>query len=537
MSDLDAALKRQPRLNRYLGHIFQRLEQKRLNLVTGAGISIPAGVPSWYGLLDRLAEVSKDLQKDFARHRQLGLHPEYLGQILYHRRRSALDPSIAVDIREATAGHEWATAIHEAIYRDVPPSISDVVAKHPFLGSLRDLARKVPLVINFNFDDLLSDAMGEDLAVGQGAHGRPFTVVWQPPIVDRPDTTTIYHVNGVLPRISLRKRSPQLIFTEDSFAAAMARSPGISAEYTLLRFVQNTMLIIGHSLNDNSLKNYLRRNRDKSPANHHYMIYWIEKDGDLTKRQQQDIFEANLELYNVVTIFLTSKEIGTFLRMLNSECRDFRDFLDEFGPDRRNRYHYYIAGPVASGKSSVLEHLRCFNTFEEWTRPAPKEMYYAHDKLDADAQKKVDAFIYAELKEKNLRMDATLVGFHFMDRAPLDLYAFSKGDADENKRKTAELKEHVTRDKGLQPGEIVYITARPDSLVKRNLGRGRPPADSGNEAYFAEQDKQLREVYQPAAVISTDDFPSGEIARQIARHALFDDYSPVDLMAIMGRYA
>lgn len=535
MRFLEAPMARQPKLHRFLCHLYQRLEQHRLNLVTGAGISINAGVPSWYALLDRLAERSDALKADFQIHRKAGLNPEYLGQIIYHRLRKDCPESVAADMREATINHDWAKAIHEAIYKDVPDDIGSVLDKHPYLTELRDLAQKVPLVINFNFDDILADAVGHRLPAEKGAPARAFTVVWHPPLVDRAETTTIYHVNGVLPRVSLKKRSPQLTFTEDSFSDALARSPGVSGEYIFLRFVQNTMLIVGHSLNDTSLKSYLRKNRDKSPANHHYMIYWLDRPDSMSEQQRADIFDANLELYNLITIFLTSDEIKDVFALLNRDARDFRDALDNLGNDKRHRYHYYIVGPVASGKSSILEHLRCFNTYEEWTRPPPKEMYLSFDKLDDATSRNIDSFVYAELKEKNIRMHDAGVGFHFMDRAPLDLYAFSKDD-DERKRKTTDLRQLVTRDKALQSGEIVFVNARGEALVKRNLGRGRLPEASGAVEYLTKQAKCLSDLYGPSIVVSTDDQTPGEVAKLVARHVLFGDYSPVDLGLIMDRY-
>lgn len=534
MSTLDAALARQPRLPRFLCHLYQRLSQQRLNLVTGAGISMDAGVPDWHALLERLAAEEEALKTDLALHREAGLNPEYLGQIIYHRFKNACPAIESAELRIATIEHGWGKAINQAIYRDVDADIAKVVRGHPYLAQLRDLSRKVSLVINFNFDDILADAIGDQIKRGSGS-GNALSVTWQPPLTDRDQLTTIYHVNGILPRVSLKKRSPQLIFTEDSFADARARSPGVSAEYLFLRFVQNTMLIIGHSLADSSLKNYLRLNRDKSPANHHYMVYWIEEDGNLSPGRQQDIFEANLELYNLVTIFLTSSEIQEFLSLLNQGNRSFSEKIEKIGEDRRSRFHYYIVGPVAAGKSTLLEQLRCFNTHEEWTSPPPREMYLASNKIDAVQQQTVDSFIYSELKEKNKRMHGAPVGFHFMDRAPLDLYAFSKSQA-ENAAKSKALREQVTNDQSLQRGEILFIEATPSELVMRNIRRGRPPEDAGQPAYFEKQIKDLKKIYQPGFVLSTEHHNAGEVARKVARHALFDDYNPTDLDAIVVRY-
>jgi hypothetical protein len=534
MIDLDAPIARQPKLPRFLCHLYQRLLDRKLNLVIGAGISVDAGVPQWHGLLERLAENPPELASDLLHHRTAGLNPEYLGQILYHRFKNTCDTTCAPEFKEATVDNGWAKSIHDAIYRDVPENIDDCLKAHPYLSSLRDLARKAPLVISFNFDDILSDAIGRKIEL-DGGGGRPCSVVWQPPLVDRPDATTIYHVNGILPRVELKKRSPRLVFTEDSFADALARSAGISAEYMFLRFVQNTMLLLGLSLSDSSLKDYLRRNKDQAPANHHYMVYWIRDEKSVSQNQMQDIFEANLELYNLITIFLSSIEIMSFLDLLNLVERDFRDIIENFGQDERSRYHFYIAGPVGAGKSTLLEHLRCFSTHEEWTRPPPREMYLASSKLTPAQAKKVNAFVYNELKEKNLRMDNAGVGIHFMDRAPLDLYAFSKDDK-ERKRKTADLRASVTRDKPLQAGEVIFLWAKGTTLVKRNLSRGRLPSAAGEANYFNNQTKTLTKVYNPVVRLQTDELSSGEIAKRVARHVLLEEYSPIDLNKVMNRF-
>jgi predicted ATPase len=525
---------RQPRLPRFLCHLYQRLNQQRLNLVTGAGISIDAGVPGWHALLERLAADQEALKEDLGLHRAAGLNPEYLGQIIYHRFKNACTIAEPVDLRLATVEHGWGEAIHKAIYQQVPADIADIVKDHPYLAQLRDLARKVSLIINFNFDDILADAIGDQIKIGTVA-GNALSVTWQPPLTDRQHLTTIYHINGILPRVSLKKRSPQLVFTEDSFADARARAPGVSAEYLFLRFVQNTMLLIGHSLADSSLKNYLRLNRDKSPANHHYMVFWIKDGDEISENRRRDIFEANLELYNLITIFLTSEEAREFLALLNQDERCFNEALELLGNDRRSRYHYYITGPVAAGKSTLLEQLRCFQTHEEWTRPPPREMYLASTQLNEEQKVMVDRFLYSELKEKNKRMHAAQVGFHFMDRAPLDLYAFSNLD-NENKEKSRKLRELVTHDQPLQKGEILFVEATPRALVRRNMARGRPPEDAGKEEYFENQTNKLKAVYGPSFVISTEQYNAGDVARLVARHVLLDDYSPVDLNALIDRY-
>lgn len=533
MTDLNAAIERQPELPRLICHIYQRLNQQRLNLVTGAGISINAGVPNWYGLLERLADTPEALAGDYKAHKDSGLTPEYLGQIIYNRRRIITDEDVTA-AGEATINHGWAAAIHDAIYKNVPKDVNEILSTHPYLGELRELVKKVPFVINFNFDDILAQAVSAPVPAAHST--RSYSVEWRPSLSERPNHTTIYHVNGLLPQASLKKRSPTLIFTEDSFSDAMARSPGVSSESIFMRFVQNTMLIVGHSLADASLKNYLRLNRDKSPANHHYMIHWLSKEDVLSAGQRLDIFNANLDLYNVFTIFLTSEEMAAFFSLLNLPTRGFCDRLDEMGEDRCSRWHYYIVGPVAAGKSSLLEHLRCFETYEEWTRSPPSEMYRSFNTLDEAEAEKVNEFVYSELKEKNKRMSEAQVGFHFMDRGPLDLYAFSDTD-EEIKKKTADLKSLITRHRPWQNGGVIFLKAKGDTLVSRNYTRGRSPEQAGSSGYFELQLDKLKEIYDPEFICDTEGQTPGQIAKKVVRRVLLKKYEPIDLNATMERHA
>lgn len=122
-----------------------------------------------------------------------------------------------------------------------------------------------------------------------------------------------------------------------------------------------------------------------------------------------------------------------------------------------------------------------------------------------------------------------------MDRAPLDLYAFSKSEA-ENLKKSERVRALVTRDQPLQKGEVLFIEASPATLVRRNMARGRPPAEAGSEEYFIEQISNLKKVYEPSFVLSTEQYNAGEVARRVARHVLLEEYCPTDLDKIIDRY-
>jgi hypothetical protein len=75
-----------------------------------------------------------------------------------------------------------------------------------------------------------------------------------------------------------------------------------------------------------------------------------------------------------------------------------------------------------------------------------------------------------------------------------------------------------------------------ETLVERNVGRGRLPAESGTPDYFKKQDALMRSIYNPKLIVKTDNRAIGEIAKQLVRHALFNEYEPTDFAPIVERY-
>jgi hypothetical protein len=196
------------------------------------------------------------------------------------------------------------------------------------------------------------------------------------------------------------------------------------------RFATTTFLLLGTSLNDNSLKNMLRAGMKRSPANHHYIVYWENPVSPRGVEEQKHIFDVNLEVYNLISIFLNTQQIHEMISLLNEEDMVlFESALLQISTHNTRR-KYYLVGSVVAGKSSNLELLRCFATFEEWSGRPPEKMYQDHKTLTAADREEIDRWLYSQLRTKNDRMRHTGVGIHIMDRAYLDLCAFSERPAE-----------------------------------------------------------------------------------------------------------
>ena len=216
--------------------------------------------------------------------------------------------------------------------------------------------------------------------------------------------------------------------------------------------------------------------------------------------------------------------------MLNLEDEEFENELRHLAKNCIDR-KYYLVGSVAAGKSSTLQALRCFTTHEEWSGRVPAMMYQNDKTLTEEQQAEVDKFLFPQLTKKNRKMKAKWPSIRVMDRAYLDLFAFSK-DAKENFRKALKLKEEVTAyGDPFEDGQIYFLTASKGSFEERLARRGVPSGADGKIQYDAEtllkQEADLKKIYRPTetTTFDTSETTTGEMAQKIAREILLGDYS------------
>jgi predicted ATPase len=516
-------IQKQPLLARFLIHLRQRKAVKELTVVVGAGATWDAGAPLWDELLNRIRAALRPRGPKLKKYRNLGVHPAVLGTILQNR-YSGKDWSNASQLK---IDNDWFKIIQGAIYRNVPESRPELFQKHPYLWELARLCYSARLVINFNFDDILSEAMKGFAQENQVYKLSIPSVIWKPALLERRDSALIYHINGVITRGEGKKRSENLVLTEDAFYDAELRSPKVRIDHVLAKFVSTTMFIIGHSLSDNSLKGYLRQSKMINPANHHYHVHWLMSQDSLTEEERKEIFDANLELYNLITLFMTTDEIRSFLFAMNATDAEFDEALRSSGQNVSQVF--YIVGPVAAGKTSVLEYLRCFATQEEWLGENPREMYIASDRVGHEKITMIDNWVYDQVRLKNEQLVGASKGFIFVDRGPLDLFAFSESDGqwpDKAKQVRGKL-----RGQKLASGPVVFLHADGQTLVDRNWKRGRTPDVSGSAEYLVRQGSTLAEIYRTRTVFETDQVSPDLIAMKVARTALLGEHHVIDVHA------
>ena len=475
----------QPQLPVWITHMWQRrTEHFRLGLVLGSGVSHDADIPMWSELVGRLMAAANFPNDRMEAHKNDGVPPTLLAEMAYrsHFDSQTRDHSeMHAKFRRYQVDASWCVKIHTCLYETVSgKSFTEITKNHVYLEPLAELICKSEFAVTLNFDDIVDEAVIARVDKGKGPNPE---IIVRPKIETRKDAPVIYHINGRLPREELRGRSEHVVLTEDAFADILLSPNSQDAEFVINQFAVRTFLLLGVSLTDNSLKNLLRSAANRNPANHHFIVYFEEEGSPKSKEVRQDLFDANLHVYNLISIFMTRDEIKALIMMLNLEAKDaeFEDQLRHITKTKVDR-KYYLVGSVAAGKSATLEALRCFTTHEEWKGRVPAEMYLKDETLTDEQQDKVDRFLYPQLTQKNRRMGSEHPAIRVMDRAYLDLFAFSKSSS-EIKKKALRLKEEAEGWGGhFQDGQIFFLTASEDAFKERLAKRALP---SGDEKKFS----------------------------------------------------
>ncbi len=541
---LAKAVLQESRLPTWMTHIWQRrCDHDRLGLVLGAGVSYDAKIPMWEELVKLLAAAAKVSEARMSLHKDARLPETFLAEILFRQHSLDQEDSISHLKQKHRPYHVnslWKEKIRKCLYQNVEnKDFAEITKDHAYLRVLAKLICKARFAVTFNFDDIVDEAVSlcvsETLAADSKSKIANPEIIYHPKVETRKNAPVIYHINGSLPRDALRRSSEHIVLTEDAFADILLSPNSHDAEFVVNQFAVRTFLLLGISLSDNSLKNILRSSAKRNPANYHFMVFHESEENPRTAEQRADIFNVNLNVYNLISIFLSTNEIKAFLDVVSAETGDdFDKALSEMVPSKIDR-KYYIVGSVAAGKSSALDRLRCFTTFEEFGGRVPAAMYQNDKTLTPEEQQIVDDFLFPQLLAKNKSMMRMNSGIRITDRAYLDLFAFSKGDKVEIKRKAKELKSRVKRwGKPLESGQIFFLRASKGTLEERLARRGTKKAGPGKVRFdwktLVQQEKELLKTYglTQAVAIDTTDLTAGETARKIARMILLEKYSPFD---------
>ncbi|SED49418.1 SIR2-like domain-containing protein [Burkholderia sp. WP9] len=519
-----------------LVHLRRRLHQDNmLALCLGAGVSADFKFPMWKELVVSIAAHSE------VNAPHLAVTPEGLAiqaQLLYQQfRRNKVAAAVAAGSTAAearrAAASSWLHIVHECLYERATVD-DEGLRQHPYLWDLLPLIKKSSMTINYNFDDSVERLLylynGETRA---GGDDRGFEVVWKPSTQFRRHKGVIYHPNGFLPHRLSDGFSEDIVFMEQDFADQLIDVADGHYASLLNHFSKQTVVFVGLSVSDTSLKHVLRTSARNNPGHFHYVVHWC-KDEKPTPEYQQALSEANFSLYNLVTLFFTTSEMREFSKLLVADSEVFNARCDDEQDGVRTRFRYYLTGPVGAGKSTMLEYIRCLDSFDEWVDRKNPLLVIPQEELTDEQRADVDKWINLQFRKKNRRISEVRQGISLIDRSPIDPLYFSADESAKGKR-AEELVTAMVPVGGnvtsIAPGHLIMLTCDPAVLQPRLKVREKRYSLDQLRSHIAKVNSLWSESCS-VTVIDTTHMTITEVVKRILEVILFEKYEEVSFQAI-----
>ena len=507
----------------------------RFGVVFGSGASKDLGFPQWDELIEAIAK-----------HPAVDAKPEDYGgaqtsasQRLFHRFKEKAKSSLpegyeAFNKTNAFMQSQWNEIIRISLYKDIPPETSKLMERDKYLLDFLPVIRKTRLTVNYNFDDTLERFLSETRTEEERKTKKGFRTVWTADVQLYAQNAVIYHPNGYLPAVRSERPSDSLIFLEDSFGDQLIDSA--SGHYSLLssHYAQNTCLFVGLSLEDATLKHQLRKTALLHPGHVHYYVKYLSSANALTDAQKRDIAEANFEVYNLVTLFLTKAEISALGRLLSYDEDEARikAWARELG--FRTKYFYFLTGSVSVGKSTAVSFFRSLFTHDEWLERKLDGMEKDPSRLSPAEKKQrlteIDNWIVKQWRQKNDVLRDTRAGLHVIDRCPLDAFAFTPEAEWQAKAKLT--KEGVTpgAKNKLVRGMVILLKGHPNVMAVRAMRLQKDVSPELLDYRQALYQVIFDKANVPGVVeIDTREKSAAVVAKEISRQIHMSTYKPCNL--------
>ncbi|MFB9136044.1 SIR2 family protein [Vibrio olivae] len=521
-----------------ISHLRQLSSERKLGITLGAGLSLSAGFPSWTKLLSSISKKMHDSGIN-GEHRDNNAEPMQ-AQYLFSRFKNhhelsddfcTLDPML----HEPEIATKWRDLLRQSLYENVG-NLNNKIDDHPYLNELAKLCHKVPLVVSYNYDELLEKALNKNKD-SEDTIG--YYTAWGPNFVIQNNRPVVYHPNGFIPEHAVDRYSETVILTEESISDQIIESA--TGKYRILfdYFSRSPCLFVGFSLNDPGMRSILRQTERSSPGTVHYYIHYC-REKKPTKEEIEEITRVNFELYNFVTLFLNDEEISCLIEIISLLDDDkFSDLYDEAGVSEN--YLYHLSGPVSVGKTSCISRLQGMSIVDEWLDQRNNLIAKPSNELNNEERQQVDDWILGQVRQKNRRFKIAKAGIHVMDRAPVDAFAFV--DKTEWSDKAKQIIEIVCRndlsEKGVTKASVIFLKGSPKELEYRQKYRGR----KGDSEYLKGQQNHLVEVYSDPVLdgnvkfIDTRNKSIASVTKEIVRNIFLSEYKTCDFNKLLEKHS
>lgn len=527
-------------LQRYpkaVSHLRRQVDDGRLGFILGAGVSMAYNIPSWVPLIEAVA-AAPEVNAGAAFRETNSLPLPILAEVLFQRFSDTVRPEIERETKnihdiERLIHSRWRSLIHQILYRSAPSDIGDLDKVDSGLRHLLPVIRKSILTVTYNFDDILERLLLHNRSPAERSESLTFQSVVDARQPFRRERTIVLHPNGFLPYNLLESSNDTLVFNEGSFADQMIDVMAGQFSTMLHYLTKNTFLLVGLSLEDETLRHLLRQSARLSPGNYHYYVRYVsDDDGD------RDALDAeaysNFNVFNLVTLHLTDDGIKGLGDLLSVSRPTLRAYAEEAGVNLH--YAYYLTGVPGVGKTTTFSFFNSLVTHDEWTESRLPTMSLPYTDLTAEQESQINNWIMDQLYKKNQRMGDEerdrLTGIHIVDRCPPDAISFTSPS--EWPSKASQILSAISpgnSSRRIHDGHVIMLESDPKEVVIRAALRSKKTS----EEYICRLMDDLRVIYPEyrVTIISASGMTPTEVAKSVARVILFDAYQPAGLDEIV----
>jgi hypothetical protein len=509
----------------------RQLKIGRFGLVLGSGVSRPFGIPNWRELVERIAadpRVSARYLLKTSKSSQASQTQMVFQHFRAQTRLDAAPPKHHTLAFERRIKGLWREVIHDNLYRDEVEG--DLEDQHPYIGKYLNIIRRSEMTVNYNFDDTIERMLAKRRSQEERKRGRGYETVWDARLQFQSRTGIIYHPNGYLPKNLLEDPSEELIFLEDHFGDQLLDT--IAGYYASLshHLSKNTCLFIGLSLNDSTLKHLLHQHAAINPGHYHYYVAFVRDGGVPDKEGREAIVNANFQVYNLITLFLTAEEIAALGHWINLDEQDFRHAAEELGVNVK--FTYYVTGVVGAGKTTTVAYFRSLVPHDEWFEPRSALLAKPFTALTGREKDEVDDWIAGQFGLKNTALLDQHEGIHIIDRSPIDPITFT--ETAEWPEKAKRLVKAISPGKSrrrTQPGHMIFLVADGNEFAARAAGRHK----FGEPDYYEMMQDHFETILGEHGVTRIDvrGLSIHDVVKQAAHIIHLQEYTEVDLHQIL----
>ncbi len=251
--------------NAFISQLKHEYEKEKVVLVLGAGVSISAGLPSWYQMISVLQAkmISHYVSK------QLGLpsaKAEQIKELASDNFRNIIDGISPLAqmrfIRSALSCEDYNSMVRETLYSNATKDSKLLKAICKICKPTRNNAG-VYSIITYNFDDLLEDALKYE--------NIEFKDICSDEDVLSVDDLNVFHVHGFLSRDEkILKQELDLVFSEEEYHHVYNNPYSWSNLTQINSFRDKTCVFIGSSLTDPNLRRLLDISSRKGETPRHF---------------------------------------------------------------------------------------------------------------------------------------------------------------------------------------------------------------------------------------------------------------------------